>query len=113
MTTHSCPRVGSDPSIAASTLRSVTVRLTTDAVTVTRTPGIATGGDPRGLSDSRARSARDLPPPRTRLSASATEIWPTGIVTRSAHAASVYGSRRGGCAGQYARDAVANSVGPW
>src|SRR5687767_812395 len=99
--------------MAASTLRSGTARLMTDAATVTLTPGMATGADPRALSATRARSASDFPAPRTRLSASATEIWPTGIVILSAHAASVYGLSRGDCIGQYERNAASKLAAPW
>src|SRR5678816_4483952 len=109
MTTHSLRRRGSDPSIAASTLRSGIERLTIDVVIRTLTPGIDMGGFPLPLSAARASSASVLPVLRTRLSASATETWPTGIVSLSAHAANVYGGRRAGCAGQYWRAAAAES----
>ena len=86
---------------------------TTAVATVARTPGSASVADPRADSEERARSSSDLPVERTRLSARATEICPTGIVSRFAHAASVYGRNRGGVSGQYPRVAASKLCGAW
>ena len=88
MTTHSSLSFGSLPSSAASTLRSGTTWWRTSVVSVDG----HVARDRRclriGFSAARARSSSEPFAPRSRVRASAVEIWAAGMRTRSTQSCS-------------------------